>query len=754
MTGGTWGGHLPQQLTSFVGRRREMSEVKRLLSTARLVTLTGVGGVGKTRLALRVAEESRRGFPAGVWVVELDQVRDGALTAQTVVASLDLHEQAGRSPVEVLTEYLAGRHLLLILDNCEHLVGEVAKVADRLIRAAPGLRVLATSREPLGVDGEATLVVPPLSVPEPGRAVPLPDLSRYEAVSLFAERAASVLPGFEITEANRAAVADTCHLVEGLPLAIELAAARLRVLAPEQLRDRLSDRLALLTRGSRVAPTRQQTLRACVEWSYDLCTRAERRLWARLSVFAGGFGLDALDDVCAGGELATDDLEALVTTLTEKSIITTERGRYRMLETLRDYGAERLVELAEADRVARRHRDHYAALAARAAAAWVGPDQLAWFRTLNREHANLQAAIEYGLREPETAQELAANLWFFWIACGFLREGRYYLERALASGGTGRAHRRALWACAFVTGSQGDLDVAEALVRQCRAEATAAGDTRLETYAMETYAMILAIRGELDAAVHHMRACAAYYRTLDELDAGLLRTLPMLGVTLVMRGDPDAALELAPECQELCARLGERWQRSYVDHFVGLALRGKGEPARAAARLSAAIATKHQFHDIVGLVLCVEPLAGATAELGDGARAARLLGIAEGLRQAFGLPDVGSRFHVAERRRAEERARALPPPPHFEREWRAGCALDLDEAVAYALASPPDRGPLTPREREVAALVGQGLTNREIAGRLVISTRTAESHVHHILTKLGFVRRAQLAAWIAGQEPD
>jgi predicted ATPase len=685
-------GNLPEDLTSFVGRRREVADVIRLLSASRLVTLTGVGGVGKTRLALRAARQARRSFPDGVWLVELDRLRDEALLGQSIAAALGLAEHAGRAPVEALAEHLAGRRLLLLLDNCEHLVGGAAKLADRLLGSAPELRVLATSREPLGVAGEVTLVVPPLPVPDPGRPVPLARMSHYDAVTLFCERAALALPGFALADANAAAVAGTCQLLEGLPLAVELAAARLRVLAPQQIRDRLAGRFALLTRGSRGAPARQQTLRACLDWSHDLCTGAERRLWARLSVFAGGFAPGAAEDVCAGDGLGAEDVSRLVAALVEKSILVREeqRGttRYRMLETLREYGTERLVELAEQDRIARRHRDHYAGLARRAEAAWTGPDQLDWSRTLNREHGNLQAAIEYCLRAPTevaAAQELVGHLWFFWIACGHVREGRYYLERALDRGGTGRPRRWALWACAFAAGSQGEVDAADALVEACRADAVAHGDPRLATYAAEAQAMNRAIRGDLDAALDGMRDCLAYYRGLPELDAGLLRTLPMYGVTLVMHGDTSAALELAPECEELCQRLGERWQRSYVDYFVGLALRGTGQPARAAAHLAAAIETKHRFHDIVGLVMCLEPLAGATVELGDAGRAARLLGAAQELWQSFGLPSFGSPFLSGEHQRTEQQARDLLTPAEYEQAFAEGQRMDLGATVAYAL---------------------------------------------------------------------
>src|SRR5215470_1997922 len=301
-------GNLPAELTSFIGRRMELAEVRRLLAGSRLVTLTGVGGVGKTRLALRAAAGLARAFRDGVWLVRLDQLGDEALVAQAVAGVLGLQDRGGDSPAASLAEYLAGRQLLLVLDNCEHLVDAAAKLADRLLRAAAGLRVLATSREALTIDGETVLPVPPLLVPEAGQPLTAAELVLFPAVRLFAERAAQVVPGFAVTEANVAAVAGICGRLEGLPLAIELAAAQIRVLSPEQIDARLSDRLGLLPRSGRARLARQQTLRASVELIYELHSPAERLLWARLSVFAGGYERDASESICTDHQLPADDI--------------------------------------------------------------------------------------------------------------------------------------------------------------------------------------------------------------------------------------------------------------------------------------------------------------------------------------------------------------------------------------------------------------------------------------------------------------
>ena len=423
-------GNLPAELTSFVGRRGEVAEVRRLLSGSRLVTLTGVGGVGKTRLALRAAAGLRRAFGDGVWLVQLDQLRNEALVAQAVTGVLGLHARSGFSPEAALAEYLADRRLLLLLDNCEHLVDAVAKLADQLLRAAPGLRVLATSRESLNIAGETVLPVAPLPAPDPGQPLTVATLARFPAVGLFAERARQVVPGFTVTEANMAAVAGICHRLEGLPLAIELAAARARVLSAEQIQARLGDRLGLLTRGGRANPTRQQTLRASIGWSYELCSQAERLLWTRLSVFAGGFELDAAEGICADDQLAAGDVLDLLAALADKSVLIAEHGasgvRYRLPETLREFGQERLRESGEYTALRRRHRDWYEQLARQADTSWLSRQTADRVARLFREHANVQAAQDFCQTEPGEAEaglRIAMHVWLFYYFDGVRQRG-------------------------------------------------------------------------------------------------------------------------------------------------------------------------------------------------------------------------------------------------------------------------------------------------------------------------------------------
>jgi non-specific serine/threonine protein kinase len=600
-------------------------------------------------------------------------------------------------------------------------------------------------------------------------------------MELLRVRAAAAVPGFELTPENLSAVATLVRRLDGLPLAIELAAVRLRTLTVEQITARLDDRFKLLD-GSRTPVRRHQTLRSAIDWSHKLCGPQEQLLWARLTVFSGSFDLAAAERICADEPatgLAVDEIVDRLGALVEKSIVyavpDTNPYRFRMLDTIRDYGAERLSELGESHTLRRRHRDHYASLVRQAERAWTGHDQVRWFECLRGDYANVWAALDFCLNEPgelATGQDMAARLWFFWIACGFLREGRHYLEKALAQQDhhpdpqRDLARRKAMWACAFIAGTQGDLDAARELATQCHADASAASDTLLTAYAVETQGMVAAIRGDLDQGVSQLTEALDYYRGLDEIDAGLLRTMPTLGVTLVMRGDLDGALALARECRPLCEAHGELWQRSYVDYLEGLALRGKGDPALATARVRPAVEVKLGFHDIVGLVMCIELLAGCAADLDDGPRAGRLLGATLEIWRMFGLPAFGSPFHSTEHQRSEERARELLGESGFERALQAGRGLSLEEVVAYAVGQSPRSEPrkaravgarpvapstattpLTRREAEIADLVAQGLSNRDIAARLVIAKRTVDSHVEHILVKLGFSARTQIAAW-------
>ncbi|MBZ3904358.1 LuxR family transcriptional regulator [Streptomyces scabiei] len=708
-------GALPAVFTSFVGRQRETAEVRRLLGSARLVTLTGAGGVGKTRLALEVATASARTFPGGVWLVDLAPVRDPALVAEAAAVALGVVDQGTRPVLELLAARVSGRRLLMVLDNCEHLVEACAQLAQQLLTVAAEVRILATSRETLQLTGEHVVAVAPLP--------------RDEAAELLAQRAAAVRPGFRLTEANRAAVHRLCADLDGLPLAIELAASRLRTLAVEPAIERLADRFALLTAGSRAARPHQRTLRAAIDWSWELCGPAERLLWSRLSVFAGSFTLEAAEGVCAGegpvvgtggraGEgsaagaggrtgagLAAGEVLDVLDRLVAQSLVehagTEQRPRYRLLETIRQYGWERLADGTERQRMRRRHRDHYLAVAERCHQDWFGPRQAEVLTRLRADHSNLIAALEY----PTTATDEAAHP-------------------------------------APDEDRQAALSLASA---QAVAAHTALGDR----------SGVVAWRCALGAA-----------QTLD--------------------GDPRAADTCAQALGDT-EEHGERWARAHLLMVLGRRAWELGEQTEAKERTLSALATLRGFSDNIGVANMAEQLAWITASAGDHRRAARLLGAARALREDIGLTvAAGGPHHEKYHARCTAQVQEALGPAGCEQALAAGAAIDgADRIIAYALGAGTGTGPgpgstgvgtgtvtgagtgvgigtepavsqagasgLTPREEEVAALVARGMTNRRIAAELVLSPRTVDNHVNRILTKLGFSSRARIAAWWAAK---
>lgn len=435
------GGNLPADVTSFVGRRREITLTKRLLAESRVVTLTGPGGIGKSRLALRVATGMRRTFRDKSWRVELGELTDPALLADTIGEQLSLGTTTSGNDVNTLIEHLRHREMLLVLDNCEHLVEACALLVDALIHACPGVRVLVTSRQSLGVAGESTVVVPPLQVPDPEHLPPAEAYEQYASVRLFVDRAKAVLPEFEPNADNGAVLMRLCHQLDGNPLAIELAVVRLRSLSLHQIEEHLTERYELLTEGRRGAPARQQSLRALIDWSWDLCSEQDRRAWAHVSVFSGSFDLNAAEYVV---DDAVGDARAIgiVHSLVDKSVLMHElengEGRYRLPHALREYGQEKLNAAGERESAECRHRDWYAGLVERFAAEWIGPDQVAWVNRLIKDQANLRAALHSALADPvphqaAVALRMATRLGQYWGIRGLHGEARHWLDQALAA---------------------------------------------------------------------------------------------------------------------------------------------------------------------------------------------------------------------------------------------------------------------------------------------------------------------------------
>ncbi|MFQ6396600.1 protein kinase domain-containing protein [Nocardia sp. KC 131] len=752
---------LSLELTSFVGRRVELTEAKSLLASSRLVMLAGIGGVGKTRLALRVATGAQRDFADGVWLVELSELHDGGLLPGVIAAAVGLRAR-GQSVLDVLIDYLAPRHLLLVLDNCEQIVDATAKVVENLLRACPTLRILATSREPLGIGGESVLRVQPLAVPDPHREPSLRGAPRYDAVTLFVERATAAVPGFVLTEDNLAPVAEICRHLDGLPLAIELAAARLRALSPEQILARLTDRLALLTQGSRSAPSRQQTLRCCIDWSYSLCNPVEQAVWAQLSVFAGSFEIDAAEQVCRD-DLAAEDLLDVLAALVDKSILIREESdlvvRFRVLETVREYGRDKLEQVGEYTELRRRHSNWYRQLAEDAEADWISPRQLDWIARLDREQPNLREALDFYLTDTQTGSDavlsFAAAMQLFWFARGQLSEARHWLNRALASGpATATPVRaKALWRARLVTESPGDLPAASALVMQAQALAEQTEHPIVHAYANITQGLHAGRIGDSPSARAPTEAALELFVAQGDV-YGQVFALIGLGWVHALQEDGAAALSYFEKALAIIESHGESAHRSIALLGAAVAAWRQGDRDRALRLLRQELQLAKRQKDPLMAASAQETLAWIVGTQGSARRAAVLMGAAQALAQSIGgsvilFPDLAVHHEDCERA-----ARHTLGRRSFDIAYREGAALDLDTAIEYALGEQPRAaaaGPaeLTRREREVADLVADGLTNKAIATRLHVSQRTAEGHVEHILTKLGFTSRAQIAAWVA-----
>ena len=733
---------LPADVSSFVGRSHEAAEVRRLLDDYRLVTLTGPGGVGKTRLGLRVAAGRAASEPDGVHLVEVGRLGDPRLLGDAVVQALGLVDHSARPPLEVLSEHLADRRLLLVLDGCEHLGGACADLVGRLLRVSPGLRVLATSREPLQVSGEALLAVPPAA----------PD----DAVELFEQRARAVVPDFRVTAENRDTVDRLCERLDRIPLAIELAAVRLRVLSPDQILDRLDDRFRLLARPTRT-DGRHATLLATVEWSAQSCSPAELALWARASVFVASFDIDAATYVCAGPDLPADRVDEALAGLVDKSVVGVRHeapgARYVWLDTLRDYGARLLADRGD-DPVLlrRRHRDWYLSLARTISPSSGDVPEPATVGGL--EPANLRAALDHCFTEPGEARagmELSTALLFGWLNRGLLREGRYWLERALAADGEPSPERaRALWACAWLAIEQGDLTAAEDLLARARTLATELADESALGWAVALAGYAALFAGDLGRARPLLEEGMARHRAIGDV-LGELAASSGLAQTTSYLGDPVA---LAVVDATLTRADGSRLAvvRATALRNRGLELLRRGEVDQATGQLRQALRLSVRLHRRMGLATCLDLLAWTASAGGDHDRAARLAGAAHAAHRRIGAtkpaPQRDRERHFA------ALTRTALGEPEYAAAFGEGEALAEADAVRYALAegtavpeAAAGSSPLSAREEQVATLVTAGLSDRQIAAELVISPRTAQAHVARILAKLEVSNRAQIAAW-------
>ena len=754
--------NLPAELNSFVGRRHEMAEVKRLLQATRLLTLIGTGGAGKTRLALRVAADLVRAFPDGVWAVELANLQDPALVAQAVFTALRLRDRSASWPVAVLTEYLSEKRLLLVMDNCEHLLTATAVLVETLLRGCPGLRVLTTSREPLGIPGEVRFAVPSLSLPDPKKPTSLQTVLASDAARLFADRAGAVVPGFEVTSDNQADVAGLCRRLDGNPLAIELATVRLPVLDVHAITERLDDRFRLLTGGSKAALQRHQTLQAAIEWSYHLLSEDEQLLWQRLSVFAHGFDLDSSEVVCADDRLPPARMVDLLGALVDKSILVADRRdgstRFGMLETIRQFGRERLAASGEEASTLRRHRDWIAALAERAGKEWHGANQASWLDRIEQELGNIRVALEHCLKqagEADVGLGIAGRLWLYWEARG-VSEGRRWLHALLDTERVPSRERVKALAAAGVLAT-GDPRAARALLEESLALAQGFGQIADAAFAMSWLSGLAFREGDVAAALALAKQARDLYEQLHDPYGIAQAQLIVAGVESV-QGHAENAVAHFDLGLGLLAEIGEQWMRATVlSKGLSIAYWRMGRFAEAAECQKQSLELMRALDDRSGAPLSIEFLAWIASAEGHAERAACLFGASKATWGAWPatLPEP---FQTA-RTKAETAARDRLGEKAYAAAFGRGTQMNFADAIVYALEEKHSartrqssvQESLTRRELEIAALVAEGLSNKQIAARLVIGQRTAETHIENIMNKLGVNTRAQVAAWAVAQ---
>jgi predicted ATPase/DNA-binding winged helix-turn-helix (wHTH) protein len=691
--------NLPAPLTNFIGRDREIAELLQLVPAARVLTLTGAGGCGKTRLALEVAAHALDRFPDGAWVVDLSSLVDPGLLTQAVASVFDIREGPNRTMMDSLLGYLRQRQILLVLDNCEHLISACAHFVDALLRAADRVCVLATSREGLGIIGETVWRVPSLSLPDLSQSASVETLLRHDAVKLFIERACAVDSTFAITADNAAVIAQVCIRLDGIPLAIELAAARVRVLSVAQIHARLNDRFRLLTGGSRTAVARQRTLEATVEWSYGLLSGAERRLLRRLAVFAGGWTMEAAEDVTSDNPGEREDVLESLSRLVDKSLANVERDgegsrRYYFLETVRQYARERLVESDEADRLRDRHLAFFHDLVRRAEPELARADQIAWLNRLQREHDNLRLALEWCVAAPERgnqSMELAGALCWFWLKRGYFGEGQEWLERALSVGrdATPALRARTLMNLAFITFFKGEFDRAQALVEESAVLARTEGDLTVVAFSDGIGALAALERGDV-------AACARL--AADSRTAARASTTPWiqgLGVSCLAylamhEGDFDRAGLLHEEALDWSRRQGEKWAMGITLFDLALlrVVQQRNEEARALC--AEGIGLYREFGDRRGIAWCLGILSGTEAAEGRMIRAARLRGAMEGLLESVGAPiQVSFNHWIGDR--SVETMRATLGESGFHAAVAEGHSMTLSRAIQFGL-EPNERG--------------------------------------------------------------
>jgi predicted ATPase/DNA-binding CsgD family transcriptional regulator/DNA-binding XRE family transcriptional regulator len=798
--------NVPRESTSFIGREREINAVRRLLASTPLVTLSGAGGSGKTRLAYQVARQVADGFADGVYVVELASLNNDQLVPRAIATALGVRERPGQAPLETLQDAVRTRQMLLVLDNCEHLLDACARVADGLLQVGTGLRVLATSREPLKVAGEVTWPLAPLSYPDGSSTVGQVDLERFEATRLFVERARARQPDLAPSDADASAIAAISQRLDGLPLAIELAAARLTVLTCAQLAARLDEALRLLTTGVRTAPARQRTLRATVDWSHGLLSPAERLVFRRLAVFAGGWSLEAAESICRDELSATsdDNVLDLLQRLVDKSLVVRSEAagerRFRFLETIRQYAAERLAESGEEDLIRSRHLGWCVAMSIELCGDGTTPRSLASaIPRLEQEHDNFRSALRWSIdhAEVETGLDLASALYQFWYTRGYYSEGIAWIGELLSQPGA-RKRRPQLLAVLVGRGClathNGHYPEAEESLTECLMLAQELGDRDWMAGALFFLGILAQYRGQHERArANHEQALLIQRELGHKMDQ--IVVLVDLGKMDLVFGDAAAAVAHGQETLALARAQKFAWGEAGALQVLGRAAHLQGRFGRARKLLDDSLTLYREQSHAQGVGYTLTALGVLALDTGDAAkareyfleglsearrageplpfarlieelgclsalrnplRAVTLAAAAAAQRQTLGASVSDPSLSPKERARLEgclQVARRELGEPGYSAAWRAGKLLPAEDAIREATsvqADPvdtPSRTQLTARELEVAALVALGCTNQEIATRLIFTEATAAKHVEHILEKLGLTSRVQIASW-------
>jgi len=809
-------GNLPAPLSSFIGREREIREIRGLLSSNRLVTLTGPGGCGKSRLSLKVVQDMGGELDRGSWLVELASIFDPSLVPQTIAAALNVREKSGRELMDILIDSLSAQPILLVIDNCEHLILACARVIETLLQKCPELKILATSREVLGITGEVAWNVPPLSLPDLNPwANPISaqtavlSYKESESVQLFVNRAEAIAPDFKLTAENGPRVAEICRHLDGMPLAIELAAARVRSLSIQQIAERLDDRFHLLTGGSRTGPLRQQTLAATLDWSYALLSENEQKVLQRLSAFAGGATIEAAESVCAGGEIKSLEVLDALSTLIDKSLVMTDRSqpeetRYRLLETIRQYAQEKLSESEQVDESRDRHLNYFLQWAEKGDPNLIGMEQVQWLVWYEAEHDNLRAALDWCHADVNRAQaglRLAAACGRFWRLHGYFGEGRTRLSTALSQAGReGRTllHASVLTLIANLAYLQSDYPVMRPVAQEAlsiwrelgedgRAGAaytldllgelaTEEGDYQsahaLFQEALEIYEEIKNPRG---IGQIHMEFGWAAMRTGDYSQAqshleeflrlaqqiedriNLAFAFAGLGEVAVRQGQYERAISLLEQGLALSRERGDKWGIGASLGSLGWVALRQQDFKRVSALLAESLSVRREISDKGGIAWCLEKLAEAKYAQAQFEQAAKIFGHAEALRAPIGsIIDPADQSDYA---RIVSGLQSALGEESFAARWAEGKSLQLEEISELALAETvtivestrtekEKFGGLTTREREVAMLIAQGKSNRVIAKAMTVGVKTVETYVTRILNKLGFDSRVQIATWV------